>query len=77
MCVLGVIGRVMGGGFVAGWGGNVVRSVSTVVYVYMYFYWMDCIQGMLSVHSYLCICICVRVCVRVCEYMYVSMYECT
>ena len=36
MCVLGVIGRVVGGRGVAGRRGDIVRSVRTVVYVYMY-----------------------------------------
>ena len=56
----------MGGGFVAGWGSDIVRSVGTIVYVYMGFYRMNCIKGMLSA------CVCVRVCVC----MYVFMYLC-
>lgn len=36
MCVLGVIGRVMGGRGVAGRGGDIIRSVRTVVYVNKY-----------------------------------------
>ena len=76
VCVLGVIGGVMGGGFVAGWGGNVVRSVSTEVF-YTFFlldglYLRDTVRICVCVFTCVCVCVCVYACMYVYKYVHTS-----